>query len=1489
MSKINAVRFINLNYNNNAIKISDEIFQMHGKSTLLSLRNGGGKSVLVQMMTAPFVHKAYRKTKDRPFESYFTSMKPSFILVEWALDNGAGYCLVGMMVRKNQSIEEDNADKLEITNFICEYQARCDYDIYHIPLVEKNRKEIILKPYRECKQLFENYKKERSMKFNYYDMNNSAQSRQYFDKLSEYQIYYKEWENIIRKVNLRESGLSELFSDCKDEKDLIDKWFLDAVQNKLNGETSKIKGFQELVEKYVGIYRDNKVQMQNRDTIKQFMEDSGELENISNQYLESEKEVESQERRIACFLKELHRIEGQLSDDRDVIFTQKTECDGEIAHLEYENLSMEVYEMLDKQKYHISNREMIEIEKESLEEERDSIQKCLHVMQCAKQKESVDEYRLDLMRIQELIAAALDKEKEHEPERKRLGGQLKTFYEDRTQETKEQITQQEKEKAEVQEKIQENKERESVSREQHQKVSDEITECKTRIKIFDRHEDDFNEKFKENFRRNIVGEYEAGALEIAKEKYQSQYTEAKRNLTQHKKRKEELTQIIHGYQRKLEDDRAQKLQLGFEEENNKKQHEEYDRQLKERRIIMRYIDEPEKEIWNMDRLLMAATRKISEAERVKRILEQEENELQKEWKKLTSGKLLELPEEFEESLKELDIHYVYGMDWLDKNSYSEKENLELVRKQPFLPYSLIISKQELEKFVKYNKKEMYTSFPIPIIEREELEHAINKEADNLVSFDGICFYMLFNEKLLNEKELQILINQKTAEINNKKEQIKTKTQEHEEYLAKREELKNQTVTLESYNDLQNKEQELENRKQENEKAIEEHLKEQKAFNEEQQNIESLIEQEKQQCSFMEEREKEFARFSEDYALYLEEIKKQEKKEQERNRLEEQIKLLQSSIEKQTEMLKTLENRLFDSNKMLSLYREKALNYQEYETVDEKISSAKVEELEAKYEAITTKVSVQLKDLQSQSKKAAGYLSKAEHELSRLEKKYQLTVDDYKETIYQEEEENHQEIILEDKVCKIAVKDRQLNEENTQITVIENLIVEKKKNITEHCGQDELLPRGEIRQIDFKARINQLQYKISEYEKQLSDLDKHLKSVGENLTTLAEYEELLAKLMNLINEKASDKAQDIINEVNETSDQIASEINDLDGKQLREYQGKMIRDYKLSLKEQAGNKESVENYLRKLGMKPMYQEEAFKRTIDVMLTLTDNARLILEQLHTSLQSYESLLKKLEVDLAIVGKERQTVLGLIEDYVKEVHRNLGQIDNNSTITIRNRPIKMLKLIIPDWEENESLYELRLNDFMDEITQKSMEYYDRNENPQEYIGTKVTTKNIYDTVVGISNIQIKLYKIEEQREYPITWSEVARNSGGEGFLSAFVILSSLLYYMRRDETDIFADRNEGKVIVMDNPFAQTNAAHLLKPLMDMAKKTNTQLVCLSGLGGDSIYSCFDNIYVLNLINASLRDGGQYLKGEHTRGKDEEVMEASQIEVIGQQSLLF
>ena len=175
---------------------------------------------------------------------------------------------------------------------------------------------------------------------------------------------------------------------------------------------------------------------------------------------------------------------------------------------------------------------------------------------------------------------------------------------------------------------------------------------------------------------------------------------------------------------------------------------------------------------------------------------------------------------------------------------------------------------------------------------------------------------------------------------------------------------------------------------------------------------------------------------------------------------------------------------------------------------------------------------------------------------------------------------------------------------------------------------------------------------------------------------------------------------------------------------------------------------------------------------------------------------------------------------------------------------------------------------------------------------IGVRVTSKALYDSVVGIGTTVIKLYKIEAQREYPITWANVSKNSGGEGFLSAFVVLVSLLSYMRRDESDLFIEREEGKVLVMDNPFAQTNASHLLIPLMDIAKKCNTQLICLTGLGGESIYNRFDNIYVMNLIESSLQRDVQYLKADHVKG-DAKVYQMSasrmQIEDAEQMELIF
>ena len=110
----------------------------------------------------------------------------------------------------------------------------------------------------------------------------------------------------------------------------------------------------------------------------------------------------------------------------------------------------------------------------------------------------------------------------------------------------------------------------------------------------------------------------------------------------------------------------------------------------------------------------------AELEELRRNLEKEEDILEKEYQNLTSGKVLELPEELKKELDNMGIHIVYGMEWPKKNGYSRKKNQKLVRNNPFLPYALILSGQEIEKLGK-NGRNICTSFPVPIVEREKIE------------------------------------------------------------------------------------------------------------------------------------------------------------------------------------------------------------------------------------------------------------------------------------------------------------------------------------------------------------------------------------------------------------------------------------------------------------------------------------------------------------------------------------------------------------------------------------------------------------------------------------------------------------------------------------------------------------------------------------------------------------------------------------------------
>ena len=1474
MSKINAVRFINLNYNNNAMKINDECMQFSGKSTLLSLRNGGGKTVLVQMMTAPFVHRGKQKTKDRPFESYFTTAKPSFILVEWLLDGGAGYVLTGLMVRKNQEISEEKTDALEMMAIISEYKEPCMQDIHHLPVVEQNEKTMKLKSYNSCRKLFEDYKKDKKLSFFCYDMSSPAQSRQYFYKLMEYQINYKEWETIIRKVNVKESGLSELFSDCRTEKELVEKWFLEAVESKLNKEENKVKNFQEILEKYAGKYKNIKEQLKRRDAIQKFKEAAEEIQINAEDFLVKEGEKIEQEKVIAAFIARLNVLYEEAEIERERQEEGRKKLQEELEFLKYEQLSCEFHEKNREKRNHASNREMIDLEKESLLRKQEKIQKKVHVFLCAKQQEMVNEDKQEWEIRKEKAAISRTKEENLEPERNRIGGQLSGYYEYRLSDNKEKQEAIKKQKLQIRKDISQQKDILNEYREKTKKITESKGSFRSLVRGYDNIEIKYNSNYRENLSRNILGVYEAGMLDIKQEMYDK---EQKKSIQENKEQKEKFentTEEIHRTERAIEEKREKYFQKDSDIKQAEKEKKGYEQELEERKDILKYLELPEEKLFAREEILHKAKIKMQELSSRRRTLEKKEDALQKEYKLLVSGRVMELSDNLKEEFEKLDVPVVYGMEWLKKNGFTEKKNKEIVSQNPFLPYALILTRQELKKLSERNG-ETYTSFPIPIIERENLEFIKLDRTQSFVKMQDIHFYILFNENLLDEEKMEIMIEQKQKDIADIQETMQICKNEYEDYFHRFDVIKRQAVTKENWDKIQKKLQKLEKEKEDIFQNIQQARDTKQSLKKNFEILQKTLRELEKKIESQAARQRAFKELRTAYAEYEENNKKLQEYEREEERLENRQHLTEEKISQLEENYRELsgqENSLFREEESIQNACQKFAAYKEINRnvkagkllgVDSTLrtdnnsgvkiipSEAEVLKLEARYEAVTADISQELKELELEEEKALTRYHKSFGELRELCQKYNLKNSEWQNIIYDKREQLYQEAELEDYDKKIERKANLLNEEDKKIGILNSQLEGILKQIVSECGKGNPLEEEKISQKDLESAKNQTKYQLSELERKIAFSEKAIQKYRENLTALSEYNNFSA----------------------DEEIHFEQDFKKMSEKELRDFKGMLIRDYNDIIRCVQKCRETLAQTLNKIARQEAFQDASYKTPLENMLKVCDDAAKVLRQLNITLESYDSLMKQLEVDISLVETEKKNVTELLEDYVQNIHKNLEKIGRNSTIKIREKSIKMLKVILPVWEDNEKLYSLRLSDLVDEITEEGIRLFENNENAQEYIGRKVTSKNLYDTVVGTGNVQIQLYKIEEQREQQISWNQVAKNSGGEGFLSAFVILSSLLDYMRKDDSDIFMDKNEGKVLLMDNPFAQTNAEHLLKPLMNLADKTNTQLICLTGLGGESIYNRFDNIYVLNLIEAHLRNGIQYLRPEHKKGEEVKV----------------
>ena len=1466
MSKIARIRILNLNYNNNTIKIDDEMFDFNGQNTLISLRNGGGKSVLVQMIVSLFVNRSYRDFGDRPFKSYFTTNRPTFIMTEWILDNKADRFLAGMMVRKSQR-EDNDAEELEMYTFTGNYSKACSYDIENLPVIRQEGSKKILRGFSECKNLLEEISKSESRNFRLYDMTSSYGRGQYFNKLREYQVNNKEWESIIRKVNQKESGLSELFQNAKDEKNLVENWFLRPIEDKLNQEKNKTDEFRKLAFQFIEQYKSNQSKIQRKGIIERYFEDTKPLKVQIDDYVQKDHDEAALRTEMILYVKalqrELKRLETEIAAGQEKIDQIKREQ----RRIVYEKLSYGIYIDEDRKTALLAKRTQQETAITELTYRKNQLTREIDRYDLHKLYQELKDFERQKAEVDAKLQVLLQKTEESKDEIGKIGSQLYALYSGKAEKLEKQKKREEENRVETENTKKEVEKEFGENEQKIRKLGVDIGALTSRVKSFDEVEDTFNREFSADLRRNIVGLYVDGALEIFRKEMEAGLQEKKNESAKYAGKLLEQEQTQKRLSREIVDGNLKANDLAHQLDSLSKKLLDLEKQKNERLRIMKYVGMDEAHMDQKNLILNQLDGKMKELDMERDSLIQKKAAQEKQLRQLKEGKTTELPENIRTYLEQNGIDPVYGMEWLTKNGRTAAENAELVKKNPFIPYSVVMERADFERFRK-NEEELYTSFPIPIIIKDELEQERQSVDARFAVYGNVHFYVMFNTHLLDREELEKILDTIRRKIESLKKSIGDKESDLETYRNYRSKIESQTFSTTLY---QQTEKEITDQEKESESVkerLQEIRREQGRLDEEKEETKKLAETVKRQIDKLNREKHQFDILCKKYEQYETERTSLERLNKENTELtakESALKIRMIELQEQEIGLRALVKEISEQIDRVQKQKEKFETFAETAGNHERTGqeSADPAELEARYYALTKEISDSVDELRKAQNDWIGRIQGKKKDIQKKNEDSRIPEEEYRELICPEEQYDSwkcQKKQTEKELNQAVEKNVSLGE---QLGVLKHQIETNMKNLKKETGFDQPVDRKTITDINFEERWNLQEYDLrTELQKQ-SRLQERNIQLSAQVAVVAEYEDEMlpeAKMLTQTEEGQEDALTAIQAQI--------PDIRNAEIEAVKTYQKEIRRKMAEISKALDQCRLSMSEMIREIASGKEYADDYFRKTFDSLLSQTASPQNLSCQFELNRQAYENQLEKLKIDLAHIDDEQKNLEMMFLEYIEQINANIGMIDKNSTISVRGRSLKMLRIQVPDWETEKEHFRLKLHDYFEHVVKMGIETIEKNENLTEFLGRVITTKKLYDDIVGIQNVKIRLYKIEAEREVAISWSEVSANSGGEGFLSAFVILTCLLSYMRRDETDIFNSGEEGKVLIMDNPFAQTNAEHLLKPLIEMAKKTNTQLICLSGLGGDSIYNRFDNIYVLKLIESSIRNGVQRVDVTHVKG---------------------
>jgi hypothetical protein len=1421
MPQINRIRIINFSYNNHHRNIVDETFDFfQGENALLSLKNGGGKSVLVQLLLQPILPKT--RLMSRRMEDFFKGKKaPSYILLEWKLEDQGGYLLtgIGLANRESQVRDHDEANNaLKYFTFTSHYREENGFDLEHIPLVKQSDSKIFIEDIKEVRRLLTGKGKENVTFFS------EEEGADYRKHLESFNIFQDEWKSIVLKINESEGGVIEIFEKCKTSQQLMNDWILKSIEKVVHKDETDQKKLEQMLENLVEEMIRNEQFIYEKDLYQEFLGKSDEFIGKLNDLLGSLDREREAERTLAgmyYFLiaqveemkKEIHRFnEAVLNSEQEL-----KRIDLEERSKDYHDAVVRVDELTESV---LVEERKLKAAKSNLDETKLAVL----VQQAAREYGNIKIIGRRIAGLETEIEKIRSND-DHNQEIQNLEYSLKIGYQQlvvdlqqKEAEVGSEISKLTITSSELEEKI-------KKVDEENKKLAGAQGELKSKIKQFEKVEPRIRSELGLEYERNLLGEIE--------QTYQDEFLQAlEMKIANLKTEVSQLHELIETDNQKLQEAKEKERDLRKSESMHTVNLAKLDERIVAyndletalKPVFARYHFDYNKRFQQQETQSLLIV-KIRELEKIERELQFEYHSLNETITALQNG-TLHVSNEFRQWLINEDIDFETGENYLRKQSAAIRK--ELVKQNPILPYAFLIYDEDLEK-VKFG-----TGFPVhqmvPVLSYKTVNQSFAVNGRLVSLEEKLNILCLYDERMIDADNLESYLAELLRELVQVEEQ-QSHYREQLETVREDQQLLKQFVFDENYlYSLENSRKKLRFEIKELQDELEGLEGYQRSLLEEINQSSHRIEEIKHQLETEGKRKELAIEFFQDNELYVLDQQKYKDYEVALSRLEIEKKRL---LDERTNLTSRKEKLLIEQERCNRQKKEKEIKYAKYQSaVDSTLLKEDVDVLEERLQVLKSQITSDLSrlenDLEDKKKELRG--KKADLSVLPLEESQYIQVEFNEDRYFALNSQVRElETEVKGKEQHYWKADGDLREAKGTLFAAEQ---EVKKLAEAPLEPGRIKLNFSTRRIAENAQISFSKGKI----KEIGNVSKGYEHVATRIEGKIQVELFE---VNTRYEVQIDVEQDYQNHLGTFTN-------------LQKENTKYENNIKLIYSKLNAQYRSKNNHLENIlaGWEPLMQGAQSDR---------DKYYYLGERMLLNKEALVKLIRVFEERLSNIEKNKQDLVHHSYLQGKQVFDEIQKITENSSIRLedRNRPIPMLKINMEPLSETETENRSKMQAYVEScisIIKQDMKEDKKIEEIRKKISRYMSTKELLNILSDLGKMKIYAYKIDINAHNSTykSWEQVMKeNSGGERFVSFFAVIVALMSYTRTSMkvTDDYQRNRDTKVLIMDNPFGPISSEHLLKPLFQIAKKYNTQLICLTDLKQNSILNCFNLIYMLKI----------------------------------------